>query len=465
MNKTYSKGPLLKGIQSGLSRRKFLWGASATLALPWLEAIRGPSLIKSAYANDLSITKRFLGFYVPCGFNMDEFWPNSTGVLNAASLAGTSLESLTPHLNDLLLIKGLDNHAASSQGDGPGDHARGTATFLTCVHPNKHASDVRLGPSIDQHIAQHYAENTRFASVEIGCEGGGNENACDSGYSCAYSRNIAWQDAQTPLPKETSPRLLFQRLFGTADPNASPEALANRRRQRRSVLDFVLADAARLNQSLGGDDRARLEAYMDGVRTIEQRIESSTNDTIQCGAGLTQPTSAPQDRAEYAALMLDILVEAMRCDLTRVGTFMLGNGGSNRSHTEIGISQGHHELSHHQNDATTLQRIAQIDRWEIGMLAGLLTRMKAVDMGGHTLLDETSIYFSSEIEDGNRHFHYNLPIILAGRSGGLTNGRYVDVTGAQDNNQPVANLFMRIAQDAGVSINSFGDDGVQALDV
>ncbi len=465
MRKTHSKGPLIKGFEGTLSRRKFLWGAGATLALPWLEAIRGPGLIKSAYAQDAMLTKRFLGFYVPCGFNMDEFWPNTTGPLNAASLMGTSLEALTPHLNELLLIKGLDNHAGASQGDGPGDHARGTATFLTCVHPNKHASDVRIGPSIDQHIAQHYASDTRFASVEIGCEGGGNESACDSGYSCAYSRNIAWQDAQTPLPKETSPRLLFQRLFGTADPNATPEALANKRRQRRSVLDFVLADANQLNQSLGGADRARLEAYMDGVRTIEQRIESSANDSIQCGATLTQPTSAPQDRAEYAALMLDILVEAMRCDLTRVGTFMLGNGGSNRSHTEIGISQGHHELSHHQNDAPTLQRIAQIDRWEIGMLAGLLSRMKDIDMGGHTLLDETSIYFSSEIEDGNRHYHYNLPIVLAGRSGGLTNGRYLDVTAAEANNQPVANLFMRIAQDAGVALNTFGDDGVQALDI
>jgi hypothetical protein len=465
MRKIRTKGPLIKGFGGTLSRRKFLWGTGATLALPWLEAIKGPQLIKSAYAQQAELTKRFLGFYVPCGFNMNEFWPNGTGQLTEASLAGTSLQALTPHLNELLMIKGLDNHAGSAQGDGPGDHARGTATFLTCVHPNKHASDVQIGPSIDQHIAQHYASETRFASVEIGCEGGGNENACDSGYSCAYSRNIAWQDAQTPLPKETSPRLLFQRLFGTTDPNATPEFIANRRRQRRSVLDFVLADANRLNQSLGGSDRARLEAYMDGIRTIEQRIELSDQDAVQCGAGLTQPTSAPQNRDEYAALMLDILVEAMRCDLTRVGTFMLGNGGSNRSHTEIGISQGHHELSHHQNDATSLDRIAQIDRWEIGMLAGLLSRMKNIDMGTHTLLDETTVYFSSEIEDGNRHYHYNLPIVLAGRSGGLTNGRSLDVSGSEANNQPVANLFMRIAQDAGVSINSFGDDGTQALNI
>ena len=153
---------------------------------------------------------------------------------------------------------------------------------------------------------------------------------------------------------------------------------------------------------------------MDGIRTIEQRIESSEQDTSQCGSDLTPPTSAPTDRAVYAALMLDILVEAMRCDLTRVGTFMLGNGGSNRSHTEIGISQGHHELSHHQNDATTLNRIAQIDRWEVGMLAALLERMKTVDMGGHSLLDETSIYFSSEIEDGNAHVTTTCQSLVAG---------------------------------------------------
>ena len=393
------------------------------------------------------------------------FDPTNTGQLSTSTLTGTSLEGLIPHLNDILVIRGLDNHAGAAQGDGPGDHARGTATFLTCVHPYKHASDVRIGLSIDQHIARFYEADTRFASVEIGCEGGGNENACDSGYSCAYSRNIAWRDAQTPLPKETSPRLLFQRLFGTVDPNATPEAIANRRRQRRSVLDFVLADANQLSQSIGQADRARLESYMDGIRTIEQRIESSEQDTSQCGSDLTPPTSAPTDRAVYAALMLDILVEAMRCDLTRVGTFMLGNGGSNRSHTEIGISQGHHELSHHQNDATTLNRIAQIDRWEVGMLAALLERMKTVDMGGHSLLDETSIYFSSEIEDGNAHRHYNLPIVVAGRSGGLANGRFVDVSGAQQNNAPVSDLFLRFAHDVGVTLPSFGDDGTAPLDV
>lgn len=457
--------PLIKTSKTTLSRRSFLAGAGAVLALPWLEALNGNSLISKAYAQNAEIQKRFLGFYVPNGFNMNRFWPTASGSLTPSSIMGTSLEPLSQHLDDLLLIQGLDNHAASSQGDGPGDHARGTSTFLTCVHPYKHASEVRIGTSMDQLLANHYQGQTRFTSLEIGCEGGGNENACDSGYSCAYSRNISWRDATTPLPKETSPRLLFQRLFGVVDPNATPEARARRRRQRLSVLDFVMADASALQQNLGREDQNRLESYMDGLRDIERRIEDSANNQQACGVDITRPESTPTDRALYAELMLDMLVEAMRCDLTRVGTFMLGNGGSNRAHTEIGIAEGHHELSHHQNDAPTLEKIAQIDRWEIGMVAALLDRMKSVDMGGHTLLDETTVYFSSEVEDGNRHYHYNLPIILAGRAGGLATGRHVDLTANVVNNEPVANLFIRVLQDAGADITTFGDDGTHALDV
>ena len=213
---------------------------------------------------------------------------------------------------------------------------------------------------------------------------------------------------------------------------------------------------------MGAADGHRLAAYLDGISEIERRLNDNVSAQA-CGPSMEQPRSAPVDRAEYAMLMLDIVIEAMRCDITRVSTFMFGNGGSNRSHQELNISLGHHNLSHHQNDAATLETLSVIDAWEISVLAALIDRMKQVDMGGHSLLDETTIYFSSEVEDGNRHYHYNLPIILAGRAGGLETGRYVDVRSDVTNNEPVANLFIRILQDAGAQINTFGDDGTHPL--
>ncbi len=463
--KNNQKAPAIIGTKRGLSRRNFLVGAGATLALPWLEVFSGGSVINTAFGQGVDAPKRFLGFYVPNGFNMARFWPSETGALSPMTLANTSLAALAPLANQLLVVNGLDNHAGSAQGDGPGDHARGTSTFLTCVHPNKHASDVRIGISADQILANHYADQTRFASLEVGCEGGGNAGSCDSGYSCAYSRNISWRDERTPLPKETNPRLLFQRLFGGFDPNASAEARARRLRRRTSVLDFVLDDARAIHAQLGADDRHRMDAYMEGIRGVETRLVDAENADMVCQPSLEAPAGAPRDRAAYARLMLDILVQAMRCDLTRVGTFMFGNGGSNRAHTEAGMREGHHELSHHQNDAAKLEKIAQIDVWEISILVHLLEQMSAIDMGGRSLLDETTVYFSSEIEDGNRHFHYNLPVIMAGRAGGLETGRYVDVRGQENNNEPVANLFMRILEDAGSPVATFGDDGTRSLQI
>ncbi|MEE2756580.1 MAG: DUF1552 domain-containing protein [Myxococcota bacterium] len=458
--KKSGKSPRILIPRSSLSRRGFLAGMGATLALPYLEYFGGGT----ALAQQEMGPKRFLGFYVPNGFNMAQFWPQAPGVLNADALAGTSLSSLTPYANQLLLLNGLDNHAGSAQGDGPGDHARGTSTFLTCVHPLKHASQLQIGPSMDQVLARHFDGQTRYASLEIGCEGGGNENACDSGYSCAYSRNIAWRDAQTPLPKETNPRLLFERLFGGFDADASAAERTRRLRRRTSVLDFVLGDAQALKQRLGQSDKHRMDAYMTGIRDIEQRIVAAANEETVCGPNFERPLAVPTDRRAYAQLMLDILVQAMKCDLTRVGTFMFGNGGSNRAHTEIGLAEGHHELSHHQQDEAKLAKIAQIDAWEISILAHLLERLSTTDMGGHSLLDETTVFFSSEVEDGNRHYHYNLPIVLAGRAGGLQTGQYVDVRNADEtNNEPVANLFMRILADAGAGVERFGDDGTRAF--
>jgi hypothetical protein len=256
-------------------RRAFLHGLGASLALPWLETFQAP-----LYAQANQAPHRFLAFYVPNGFNMSQFWPTTPGPLTAQALASTSLSSLSDLSQKLLLINGLDNHAASSQGDGPGDHARGTSTVLTCAHPLKSTDQLRNGVSIDQLLAQHYTGQTLLPSLEIGCEGGGNAGGCDSGYSCAYSRNIAWSDAQTPLPKEVNPRLLFNRLFGQIDPNQTPEAIALRQRRRQSVLDFVIEDANRLRAQISASDYHRVDSYLTGIREVERRIQVDNRYTF-----------------------------------------------------------------------------------------------------------------------------------------------------------------------------------------
>ena len=231
------------------------------------------------------------------------------------------------------------------------------------------------------------------------------------------------------------------------------------------MLDFVLSDAQTLNAQLGVKDRQRLDAYMTGVREIETRLQETESESFVCGPELQQPDSTPQNSADYAELMLDIMVEAMRCDLTRVGTFMFGNGGSNRGHQEIGISEGHHELSHHQGDSSKLAKLAQIDAWEIEIFAHLLGRLRDSSGFEGSLLEETTLFFSSEIGDGDRHYHYNMPVVLGGRCGGLQAGRYLDLRGDQENNAPLANLFMRVLDDAGAGVERFGDDGDQSLEV
>lgn len=441
----------------GISRRNVLRGIGASLALPWLETVNAP-----VWGQMSAPSKRFFTFYTPNGYNMSQFWPTQVGALTAQTLQTTSLSPLTPFLDKLLLVNGLNNHAGSSQGDGPGDHARGTSTTLTCVHPLKSADQLSIGPSIDQKLANIWEAQTTFRSLELGCEGGGNAGSCDSGYSCAYSRNISWADEQTPLPKEVNPRLLFNRLFGSLDPDQSPEVIAERRRRRQSILDFVIADAQRLNSEVSASDRHRIDSYLTGIRDVERRLQSV--DEAQCQANMDTPIASPNARSDHAEMLIDLAVSAFRCDQTRVVTFMLGNGGSNIAHTQLGISEGHHALSHHQSDPLKLSQIATIDQWQMGLFAHLLNRLNEVDEGVGTLLENSTVLGISEVADGNAHRHYNLPVVIAGRAGGLNMGRYVDLT-ATSAQEPIANLYLKILEDAGSSETTFGDDGVSPLNV
>jgi hypothetical protein len=428
-----------------LSRRVFIGGAGAVLALPWLESL----LPRGARAQQKPAPTRFLGYFVPCGIRMEHWTPKNEG-------AGYDLPPILVPLKDLQakisVLAGLANLPA--RPDGAGDHASGTGAFLTCAHPFKtEGADIKNGISVDQRVAEEIGGDTTLRSLQIGIDGGDSAGGCDSGYSCAYARNVSWSGPATPLPKLTDPRTVFDRLFAGFDSAATQAEVARRVRQSKSLLDYTLADANALSLRMGKTDQHKLDEYMTGVRELEARLQSAAQ-APSCDPGMRPGTDpAYPDKVK---LMSDLMVLAFQCDVTRVTTFMLGNGGSNRNYGFIGVNVGHHETSHHQMDPVKLDQLTAIGTWEMQQLAYLLARMQAVDEGGESLLDHSVVFLSSEIEDGDTHAHTNMPILLAGAaSGRLKPGKHVKFTG-----QPsVGNLFVSVLQACGLSDTTFGADG------
>jgi hypothetical protein len=430
-----------------VNRRKFLVGAGAAVALPFLE-----SLAPRRASAQAAAPKRFLAFYVPNGIHMPAWTPSASG---ASWELTPILAALAPVKGQLNVITGLANRPA--QPDGAGDHAGGTSGFLTARHALKtEGTDIRLGISVDQVIAGALAGRTPFPSLQLGSDGGGSTGNCDSGYACAYTRNISWAGPSTPLAKETSPQAVFDRLFAGRDPGESAESTRRRKQFRLSVLDAVREDARRLSPALGRTDRAKLDEYLTGVRELEQRVQA-IDEAPACQG--VRPATSSDFRARVQA-MNDLMVTALACDLTRVITFMMGNAGSNRVHDFLGIRDGHHQLSHHENNPENHRQLQAIATWEVEQLAYLLGRMHAVREGERSLLENSLVFFSSEIEDGNAHRHVNLPVVLAGAAGGaFPTGRHVRLA----REQPIANLFVTILQAMGLAETRFGDDGTGPL--
>ncbi len=440
-----------------MKRRSFLRGAGAAVALPFLESIAGGLWPHSpaglAMAQGAQAPKaRFIAFYVPCGIHMPAWTPATEG---SSFTLPPILEPLAEVRDAVTVVSGLRNHPA--RPDGPGDHAAGTGSFLSAAHCYKtEGANIANGVSIDQVIANQVGQNHRFPSLVLGSEGGGNAGGCDSGYSCAYSRNISWVSETTPAAKETNPKQVFDRLFGGDDAGLTERQIQTRKRYRKSILDFVAEDTTRLKTRLGRTDNRKLDEYLTSVRELERQIELAEQSRCRVGAAPGQPP----DLRGHVQQMLDLTVLALRCDLSPVVTFMLGNGGSNRPFPFLGISDGHHQISHHQDNPANHAMLQTIDTWEVSQLAYLMQQLRAVETQGSTLLDETVIFFSSEIEDGNSHSHDNLPILLCGGAGGqLESGRHVRFGAAP----PIANLFVSLATLCGARVDGFGDDSTGPL--
>ena len=437
-----------------LSRRTFLHGLGVTVALPFLEAML-PRTAAAAATGRPPVRTAFL--YVPNGVNMADWTPAQTG---ADFQLPYILDPLQAHKNDVLVLTGLTQDKGRSNGDGAGDHARAASTWLTGAQPLKsESSRIRVGVSADQVMAEAIGRQTRFPSIELGVEPARQGGKCDSGYACAYSNNISWRSDTTPSGAEINPRLVFERLFAAANPKLASEGAARRERQRKSILDFVLEDARTLSGKVGGSDRQKLDEYLTAVREIEQRVEAAQRSVAAVqNSGVIEaydvPESIPESYEEHARLMLDMIALAFQTDSTRIATCILANEGSNRAYRNLGINRGHHELSHHQNNADNLRQIRDINRFHMRQFVYLLGKLKAMPEGDGTVLDNTMLLYGAALADGNRHEHENLPLILAGHGGGaIMPGRHMRFA----SETPMCNLLLTMANKAGVKVQRHGD--------
>ncbi len=434
-----------------IDRRTALRGLGASLALPLLDAMLPSSLLGAAPG--IPSPRRLAILYVPNGIHMEDWKPKETG---ANFTLPATLKPLEPFKDQLLVLSGLTVDKARPNGDGPGDHARAMSAFLTGCQPRKTAgADIKVGISMDQLAVRDIGHATKFPSLEIGTEGGRQAGSCDSGYSCAYSSTISWRGEASPVAKETNPRLVFQRLFSIAGKPGDAAAF-RQSAYRRSLLDFVAEDAQALKRRLGSSDLRKLDEYLTGVREIEQRMArlEKAEDVPGAPEGVTPPPAVTKNMREHLRLLGDMMVLAFQADLTRVCTFVFANEGSNRPYREIGISEGHHDLSHHGRKPEKMSKIQQINHFHIEQLAYVLSRLKSIQEGGRSLLDSCMIAYGSGNGDGNRHNHDDLPILLLGRGGGtIKSGRHV----VYPRNTPLNNLWLSLLDRMGAKVDQFGD--------
>jgi hypothetical protein len=443
-----------------MSRRHFLRGLGACVAVPAFGSLLTGKMLAAAVSPEAQLATTATGaplrtafVFFPNGAIPSRWWPTA-GAGSDLALSPTlmPLESMRSHIQ---VLGGLAHLNANPGNDGGGDHARGNGVFLTGVRLNKSATDIRAGISIDQVIANHVGHLTRFSSIELCCDSSRKSADCDSGYSCAYQYNLSWQSPSTPMPPEANPRLAFERLFGAGAHGERARNSQRRMMDRRSVLDFVMTDAREMQARLAKRDKEKLDQYLTGIRDVERRIQKAEQFGPNVDPNQETPSGIPAHQAEYVELMYDIMLLAFQTDSTRVATFVLGHDGDNRSFSEIGISEGHHDLSHHQNNPERIEKVATIDRWYAEQFSRFLGRMDAIpDVDGRSLLYNSRIVYGSGNADGNRHTHENLPVLLAGSGGGaLRGGRFVE-HGAK----PLSNLFLNLADGAGLrGLDRFGD--------
>jgi hypothetical protein len=435
-------------MPNSLTRRKILRGLGVSISLPTLESFNS----KAFSADSTNVAPKRMAFiYSPNGKNMEKWRPNSLGADYEIS---PTLEPLASHKSDFQVLSGLDHRNAIPGNDGGGDHARANATFLTGMRAKKTAgADISLGVSVDQIAAASLGHHTKLPSLELSCDAARKSGRCDSGYSCAYQFNLSWRDKKLPMAPEANPRIVFERLFGS-DESGSKEERLRRARHKKSILDYVLEDAGRLQKRLGKNDQQKLDEYLTAVRDTEKKVQRAEQFAAKAPK-METPAGIPGTYKEHIRMLYDLNALAFQTDTTRISTFMMAHDGSNRNFRDIGVPEGHHNLSHHGNNQKKLEKIAKIDRFYIEQFGYFLNKLKSLeDTDGKNVLENSMVVYGCGIADGNSHGHHDLPILLAGRGGGeLEAGRHLDFQGEV----PLSNLYVAMLDKFGVEVSKMGD--------
>jgi hypothetical protein len=437
-----------------LPRRTFLRGIGAALGLPLLDAMAPPLSAVSAAAAPAG-TMRRLGFiYMPNGVaknsSIDYWTPRSEGKDFELSQILAPLETFRDRM---LVVSGLDQNQAEAGNDGAsGDHTRGTSSWLTGVYPKRtEGADVRNAVSADQIAAAALGKDTALPSLELAIDLNFLAGQCENSYSCAYLNTLAWSSPVTPLPTENNPRIVFERLFGDG---GSAERRAAQARQNRSILDSVLEDLHRLERRLGPGDRTKVGEYVDAVREVERRIQGVEAGTQTELPALDRPKGIPERFDEHVKLMYELQWLAFQADLTRVVTFMLGRDLNFRTYPEIGVSEGHHGLSHHQDRLEQIAKYAKVGVYQAQLFAWFLQKLQSTPEGDGTLLDHSLFLYGAGLSNPNTHAHTDLPLlVVGGRDSRIEGNRHLAFRGQT----PMTNLLLSLLDKAGVNAETLGD--------
>ncbi|HXI57444.1 MAG TPA: DUF1552 domain-containing protein [Polyangia bacterium] len=405
----------LKDNKRGFRRRAFLRGGAGTvLSLPIFESLI-PRESRALAALDMP--RRLITYYVPNGHNMASWRPTTAGKTYTLT---PNLMPLAAMQADFMVVTGLNNQPAVP--DVVGDHAAGTSASFTAVHALKSTTMLKLGVSLDQIAAAQFGKLTRVPSIQLGMEDGKLVGGCDSGYGCAYSNSISWSTPTTAMPKIIKPQVAFDLLFmgGTAGAPVSQADVLKRKAYRQSVLDFVIGGTKSLATKLGRSDGRKLDEFLTGVQEVEREVNSATVMPVSCKPTAVSDVPAGQ-WDKLAQVFADIMVLAMQCDVTRVFSFMFANAVTGRTYPALGATRGHHDISHHGNIQANLDLLTKISTFEVQQLAYLMTKMKAVPEGNNDMLYNSTLVFTSDVSDGNRHNHDDMPVLVAGHGGGMLN--------------------------------------------
>ena len=432
--------------KKALSRRAVLRGLGATVALPLLDGMVPALTALSRTAAQK--TQRLGVVYVPNGIVPEFFTPADEGAAFAYTPTLKPLERLR---DDIVVISRLDNRGAGDTSS----HSPASAAFLTGMFAKRtQSSALRLGISMDQVAAQALGRATQLPSLELTLEGTDTVtgvSTCDTGYSCAYL-NVSWRNATTPMPRDTNPRVVFERLFGDAG-STDPAVRLARERQRLSILDAVREKVGSLQRDLGAGDRAKVGEYLESVRDVERRIQIAETQADRDLPMFESPAGIPVSFEEHARLMYDLLVLAYQVDMTRVFSFMIGREQSGTSYPQIGVPDPHHPLSHHSLIREKIEKVAKINVYHMDLFGKFLAKLKATPDGDGSLLDHSMILYGSSLDDGNTHAHRNLTVVLAGGAGRISSGRHIRCA----KGTPLSNLQLTMLHRLGVAVDRFGD--------